>query len=346
MTTNMNVSTWGYSVKTEAERLIHCAHQIIVGFYKTNNFIVLPYNPNVLNTHIVTFPDLSYTKIGRFWEQSKQVDVNTLPIQVDPKLTNRVIEMMESSNLPKCQFEKIKKLWKKAEKEIINEIYKVIPSKKSAIKKIIIYPTSFGTSTSFNWIDKNGEIIIYLRDDQGIHAITEAIITSLARKDVYEKLEGIWQESEIITDYLITETSIAKVLQKYDGANTYIPTLKGIRVKEQVKLMQESNEFYKKLGIPSFEKPFGYNGLVPEFFGKPVANLTETEKKVLLNLIINSNTVTKIDDIGSTIFKSEDNFSLYAIAKTIQRLRDKLEDNGISGSYIQTLRGKGYMLKN
>ena len=66
----------------------------------------------------------------------------------------------------------------------------------------------------------------------------------------------------------------------------------------------------------------------------------------MLSLIRNSNTVTEIDDIGSVIFKSEDNFSLYAISKTIQRLRDKLEANGISGSYIQTLRGKGYLLKN
>ena len=135
-------------------------------------------------------------------------------------------------------------------------------------------------------------------------------------------------------------------LQKYESNKNYIPTLKGIRIKEQARLIQESEEFYKKLGIPSFEKPFGYNGLIPELFGKPIENLTNTEKKVLLNLTKNSNTVTQVDDLGNIIFDTEENFSLYAIAKTIQRLRDKLEENGISGSYIQTLRGKGYVLKN
>ena len=140
---------------------------------------------------------------------------------------------------------------------------------------------------------------------------------------------------------MVTQTSIAKVLQKHENPKLYIPTLKGVRIKQQGKLLQESVDFYKELGIPSFEKPFGYNGLIPELFGKPVQNLTETERKILLSLIRNSNTVTEIDDIGSVIFKSEDNFSLYAISKTIQRLRDKLEANGISGSYIQTLRGKG-----
>ena len=187
---------------------------------------------------------------------------------------------------------------------------------------------------------------MYLRQDQGIHAIAEAIITSLTRVDIYEKLEGLWQESEIITDFLVTESSIAKVLQKFEKAEKYIPTLKGVRIKEQAKLLAESDEFYVKLGIPSFTKPFGYNGLIPELFGKPVANLTETEKKVLLSLIRKSNTVTEIDELGEVMFKSDDNFSLYAISKTIQRLRDKLEENGISGSYIQTLRGKGYLLKN
>lgn len=346
MKTVMNVSTWESSEKTEAERLVLTAHQISIGFYKNNNFIVLPYNPSIDKAHIVTFPDLKYTKIARFWEQSKKVDINNRLIADNQYLVSSVLSIIQEAKLKKINFESIKKLWTKVQNQVLSEIYKVLPSKKNVIKKIIIFPTAFGTNCSFSWIDQKGLILIYLREDQGIHAITEAIITSLTRVDVYKKLEGLWQESEIITDFLITETSIAKVLQKYEKAEMYIPTLKGVRIKEQAKLLAESDEFYKKLGIPSFEKPFSYNGLVPELFGKPVENLTETEKKVLLSLIRNSNVVTEVDDIGGVMFKSEDDFSLYAISKTIQRLRDKLEANGISGSYIQTLRGKGYVLKN
>src|SRR3989344_7628589 len=148
MKTVMNVSTWEYSTKTEGLRLIHCAHQIIVGFYKTNNFIVLPHNPNILNTHVVTFPDLPYTKITRFWEQVKKVDVAVLPIKTDPKLVDEVVKMLESSYLPITKFTNLKKLWQKAEKDVLKEIYKIIPNKKDIIKKITIYPTSFGTSSS------------------------------------------------------------------------------------------------------------------------------------------------------------------------------------------------------
>ncbi|MBP9759580.1 hypothetical protein KBD45_07855 [Candidatus Dojkabacteria bacterium] len=316
------ITTWEYSIESEANRLIQCAYQIIIGFYKTNNFIVLPYNPNINSVNIVTFPNLPFNKIPRFWEQAKKSNVKNLPVKIDRNLLKTTSNLLQKELTKKPNFEKVKKLWSEAEKNIIEEIYKVIPSKKDKIKKITIYPTLFGTSCSFNWIDKNGEIILYLREDQGVHTITEAIITSLTRVDIYEKLEGLWQESEIITDFLVTESSIAKVLQKFEKAEKYIPTLKGVRIKEQAKLLAESDEFYVKLGIPSFTKPFGYNGLIPELFGKPVANLTETEKKVLLSLIRKSNTVTEIDELGEVMFKSDDNFSLYAISKTIQRLRN------------------------
>ena len=339
-------TVWEYSIETEANRLIQCAHQIVVGFYKTNNFIVLPYNSTVNNVNTVTFPNLSFNKISRFWEQSKKADIKDLPLKINPKLLDATVSFLNTELTIKPNFESTKELWKKAEKIILEEIYKVIPSKKNKITKIAIYPTLFGTSCSFNWINKEGEIILYLRDDQGIHTITEAIITSLTRNDIYEKLEGLWQESEIITDYLITETSIADVLKKFEDPKLYNPTLKSVRIKEQSKLITESDKFYKKLGIPTFNKPFGYNGLVPELFKKPIENLTDTERKVLLCLIKKSNTVIGIDEMGEIMFKSEDSFSLYAISKVIQRLRDKLEVNGVSGSYIQTLRGKGYLLKN
>lgn len=338
-------SVWKYSIESESNRLIHCAHQIVVGFYKTNNFIVLPINPSVNNTHIVSFPNYPYTKIPRFWEKVKKVDVNDLPVIIDKDLLSAVSKTIESK-IKVPEFEKTKSLWSKAEKNIISEIYKILPSKKGQIKKIEIYPTSFGTNCSFNWISKKGKIIIFLREDQGIYAITEAIITSLTRNDIYMRLEGLWQESEIITDFLVTETSIAKVLQKYERHENYVPTLKGTRIKEQAKLFQESNEYCQKIGIPNFKNPFGYDGMIPKIFNRPTENLTNTEKAVLLTLIKKQNTVIDIEEIGNIMFESEDNFSLYAISKMIQRLRDKLEVNGISGSYIQTLRGRGYLLKN
>lgn len=339
-------TVWEYSSKNEAERLILTAHQIAVGFYKTNNFIVLPYTPNNNSAQVVSFPFLPYTEIPRFWEQAKKVNVNDLLIADNQKLVELVLNYIQKTNLKKPSFEATKKLWVKVESKVLSEIYKVLPSKKGSVKKITILPTVFGTSCSFSWINVKGELVIYLREDQGIHAITEAVVTSLTRKDVYEKLEGLWNESEIITDFLVTQTTIAEVLQKYEVVQTYLPTLKGVRFKQNAKLQQESDEYYKKLGIPSFTKPFGLNGHIPEINKNPVENLSLKERLILKRLIEKSNSVVTFDELADELFNNENDFSLYAIAKTMQRLRDKLEASGISGSYIQTLRGKGYLLKN
>lgn len=338
----MKVKTeWVYSTETETKRLLHCARQIAVGFYRINNFIVLPYSPKVKNQLIVTFPDLQYTRIPRFWEKVKHLDVDDLPLTIEPRIVKWIKTLLEADKLPKPDYLKTQKLWAKAQNEIISEIYRIMPEKAGKIKKITFYPTSFGTGSSFNFFNKKGEVIIYLRQDKSIATITEAIITSITREEIYKDLGGVWSESEIITDWLVTKSSIAKVLQKYASLDAYMPTIKGTRVKETAKLIAESDEFYKKLGVPSIEKVFGLNGRTPEINKKPVENLSIKEKETLRLLIENRGGVVAFDDIGD-----EENFSLYAISKTIERLRTKLEANGVSGSYIQTLRGKGYLLKN
>lgn len=338
-------TVWEYSLETEALRLIHCARQMAVGFYRVNNFIVLPYTPKVNNDLTVTFPDLRYNEIPAFWEKVRKIDISIIPIPADPKLVSAVKEILKNQ-LAEIDFRDIKNLWTKTEKEIVAQIYKIIPSKKGAIKKLTIYPTSFGTSSSFNFITKKGEIALYIRSDSGIHTITEALVTSLTRAEIYKDLGGVWQESEIITDWLITKSSLANKLKKYERQERYIPTLKGTRLKQQAKLLVESEIFYKKLGLPTTKNVFGLNGKTPEIYKRPIENLSVKEKTILRLLILKMDNTVTVDEIGENIFQTTDNFSLYAISKTIERLRRKLELNGISGSYIQTLRGKGYVLKN
>ena len=268
-----------------------------------------------------------------------------MPVKAPQDLKNQLEKLLIDASLPKLDFSKTQKTWKLAQKEVLEEIYKIIPPKKNKIKKIIIYPTAFGTSTSFNLINKKGQIILYLRQDQGVATIIEAILSSLTRTDVYDNLDGMWQESEIIVDWLITQSSLAKVIEKYDKT-LFLPTMKGVRVKQQAKLLEESDNFYRKLGIPVNQKVFGLNGLTPEVNKKPLENLSPTEKIILRLLIQKAGGVVTFDEFGNELFKDENDFSLYAISKNIERIRNKLEANGISGSYIQTLRGKGYVLKN
>lgn len=342
----MKVKTiWEYSEQTEALRLLHAAHQISVGFYKINNFIVLPFVPKTKGLNFVTFPDLAYNTIPRFWEKVKYLNIVDLPVKADSELVKSVMDLLRSARLPNPQFSTLKNIWGEIQDKIVETIYKIMPSKSGCIKKIIIYPTAFGTGASFNWINKKGEVIMYIRQDKSIASIVEAIVTSITRQDIYKKLEGMWQESEIISDWLVTESALSPIIKRYNSEG-FVPTMKGVRIKQQAKLLSKSDEFYKKLGFPSTESIFGLNGLTPEVNKKPVENLSTTEKVILKLLIQKAGGIVSFDDLGNEIFKNDQNFSLYAITKSIERLRNKLEANGVSGSYIQTLRGKGYLLKN
>jgi biotin operon repressor len=336
---------WECNIETEALRLLHAAHQISVGFYKVNNFIVLPFKPSQKGLNFVSFPDLEYSKIPRFWERVRYLNIVDLPLKADEKLLQSTVNLLSQAAFPLPEYKNLKNSWSKGQDKILESLFKIIPNKKELLKKITIYPTAFGTSSSFNWINKEGEVYMYIRHDQDIVTIAEALITSLTRKDIYDKLGGMWQESEIITDWLLTQSSLNTALSKFT-TGVFLPTIKGVRIKQHAKLLKSSDEFYAKLGFPSNVKIFGLNGLTPEINKKPLENLSPTEKKLLRLLILKGGNIASFDELGSEIFASEQNFSLYAISKNIERLRNKLEANGVSGSYIQTLRGKGYLLKN
>src|SRR3990167_3564306 len=181
-------TVWEWSVKTEVKRLIHTAHNIADGFFRVNNFFVVPYRSGSLrNLHILTvpFPELPYKTILRFWERVKRVDIKNFPLEFDKDLVKAVNGLLKTSDLRRSDLRGVKQTWEKAAAAILDEIYKLMPEKKGAISKIIIHPTSFGTTCSFNIADSfPAAAEMYLRQDQDIYAITEAILSAVTRDEV------------------------------------------------------------------------------------------------------------------------------------------------------------------
>ena len=89
---------WEYSLEIEAKRVLHCAHQMVVGFYRINNFYVLPLNSNNYSSNVVLFPDLPCTKIPRFWEKTKRIDITNLPIKTDKRVVEEVKSFLKENN--------------------------------------------------------------------------------------------------------------------------------------------------------------------------------------------------------------------------------------------------------
>lgn len=340
---------WDYSLETEAKRVLHSAHQIAVGFYELNNFLVLPFGSKTKETketNVIFLPDLPYLSINNFWDRVKTINISHFPINAPAELLEEVSELLKSANLPKPDYDNAEALWRKNEKEIIESIYNVMSDSAGKIKKITVYPTVLGTGVSFNLPSSfPAEVFIYLREDQGLSALTEAILTSLTRRDVYMKLEGLWQESELLVDWLVHFSAVSDTLRKVGVKEDYMGTIKAVRVKQQSGLQRASEDFLKRLGISGERKGFeAKNGdiLVDK---KALRNLTPREYQILGSLVRNQGGVVSLEDLGDMLFKDDESYSLYAISKTIQRIREKLEENGVSGSYIQALRGRGYILK-
>jgi hypothetical protein len=343
----MAKTTWDYSLNTEARRIIHCSHQMATGFYRVNNFFVLPFGHKLNNSSTVPFPDLPYNTIPRFWEKAKKVNIYSLPIKANEKFVNQVKDLLKEANISTPKYQKTKSSWEKAEAKVLKDIKKVIPSEEAKIGKIIIYPTILGTSTSLDYPKgKPSKITLYLRQDGDVYTITEALLTSITRYNVLNKLDGLWSESELLVDWLLTESSFAKVLKKYQPNSVFIPTIKNTRAKQSAKILKESDKFYKKLGLPTDNKVFNVKNGNILLYGRNITHLTQREQNILKLFVEQSNEIVTFDELADILFTNEDDYSPWAITKTVERLRNKLEENGISGSHIQTLRGQGYLLKN
>lgn len=332
-------TTWEFSPQTEAQRLIHSAHQIVIGFYKANGFLVLP--PSFpQDSQTISFPDLPYTTIPRFWDRCKKINIGTkLPLSIPDELINPVVALLEKNPFPKPDFSVIQNTWSADEKAVLNIISDLSPSQKNWIKNIHIYPTAYGSITSFNCLEKPGDVHIWLRADASVSNIVEGLLSCLIYMNVVKKLDFTWSESEAVTDWLLAYSPLAPLLKRLDPNYEKVFTLKSTRNKQRATLMHQSQEYLKHISAPLVDISYIKNA--------DISNFSSREKQLFELLVNHSPRLVTIDEIADTLYtKNPDEFSLYAISKSIQRLRDKLEQNGISGSFIQTKRGEGYLLAN
>jgi DNA-binding response OmpR family regulator len=74
--------------------------------------------------------------------------------------------------------------------------------------------------------------------------------------------------------------------------------------------------------------------------------LTKNERVIFDLLNQRKNQVVSHEEIAETIWqeKTNEKYSLYAISKTIQRLRKRFRNSGVKTNLIHSQRGHGYIL--
>src|SRR3989338_3502066 len=337
---------WNWSVETEAQRIIHCAKQIQTGFYQSQGFLVMPGQYLKINRDIVVFPELKTESIPRFWSKVGQANINDLPVSKDKELIDGIVGCLKDFKLNEPKMEKLKALWNKGQDQIIRQIETVL-GRGALIKKLIIFPSNFGTSVSFNVPESfPAEIKVFLRFDQDLYSLVEGIVSSLLQNQLVLNYDASWKERELLVDWLVRDSSIGRLLKKLQPVSKIPTTTEVIQKKQYSRLKKTSDEFLKKLKVPG---EFKHNLAAKKFSvylgGNKLGDLTWKERRILMLLIQSRGEVVEQSKIAEIIFRDEQHFSLYALAKFFQRLREKLEENGIPGNIIETVRRRRYLLK-
>jgi hypothetical protein len=332
-------TTWNYTKQTEVERLLGITSDTYKRFFLLNNFLVLPYLLSK-DTQSVYLPKLGIL----FSKKEKLLIANlktedspplTIPVQLFDKVSSQYIfepKLSEVNNL--------KNDWEDIEKRFWTTVEILFPQIYGSNISVEIRPTSFGTCSSFNLVrmTKNIHIIIYIRLDMPISNIAEAILSSLLRPELFDMCFD-WGQTEAVVDFLLTKTLFKKIFPRYS------PTITSISDKQKGKLLKESLDYQASIGVETghlFEIKEGKTYVQ----NKPFTKFTQTEQKVFSLLIKKKNYPCNFDEISQVIWGEYciDKYSPWAIAKTIQRIRFKMSELGISPNVIRAYRKEGYLL--
>lgn len=348
-TQKMKIKTeWKYSDSIEANRIIYTANNITNGFYRLNNFNIVLYQPNQLKkASDIIIPKLTVMHQPHFWKNVVNVNqIKATHSELEQSLVKQVEEEILLLNLTAPKFEDTKLAWEQHSEELLTAIDMIIPGVKEKTNQINIYPTRFGSSMSCDVMsgkETEYNFEIALREDSFIHEIVEGILTALLYKPTSARYNALWQEVELLVDWLVDKSRIGEVLNKHYPDYTYKPTIDTYK-QNRFNLEKDKTEvILKDLGIKTVSQKFHLQNDQIYFETKRVRYLSRSESKLLLHMLTHPNTVVSYEEINKALGQKE--FSLYAISKAIQRLRDKLTRNGISSSFIQTVRGQGYFFK-
>ncbi len=338
-------TNWEYSLDLEALRVIEIAYGMENGFFRSKNFPILPHGTDYHDKKIIIFPALPYGQVNRFWQRVRSIDFDRTPVTADQSLVKEVKRLLQKNNLKPPRFEATKSVWEKNQTTILKSTEKIIPNIRKMIRNLIIYPTVFGSNVSF-FIPKKfpSDIRIYLREDADVYGLMEGLLSAVTRHKLMTQLDASWEESELLVDWLINYSTLNQELRRCQLRTNFSPTMKVTRFQQRGQLLKASEAFYRKLGLKTDQPLFSIDKDRVLYDGRPITNLTAREQKILMRLIVLRGRILTYDEFASLVFTSEDDFSLFVLAKIIQSLREKLEKNQIPSRLLQSIRKSGYCL--
>ena len=332
--------TFTHSPELEGRRLLFVAGSLARGWYQKHDFLVLPtLEPHAPSSQII-FPDLPYSSIPNFWSSVSKLKLIT-PQPAPTHLlaaTQSLLSPKYAPALYQSHLSKLEYIYSKIKNSFWNNFFTLYPKYSSRVKEINIISTCYGPVSSFNLVGVDQSLItIYLRQDASVDKLLWSILASILRPKMQDELKYSWDEVEAVIDHLLSETSLSS------GLPHPHPTLKNLRSDQLAKYRLTSTQYLEKLGINTVLKLKNDNGQY-SYGDTTITNLTKKEEMLLDLLFAKQGLTVSYEEIASVLWPNNDDWSLYALAKEIQRLRDKIKNSGINTRLVHAHRKRGYSL--
>ena len=306
-------------------------------FLSGKNFVVLPSLIEGNPASVLLLP-LTYQEYPHFWQEVRKIKLN-FPIKAPHPLFNFISSQLEEERINNHQpLHQLEKQWREVEKKFWSAVKVLMPRISQAITGLEVRVTDYGSISSYQFVD-NWEKqlrIFYLRQDATIGHLAEAILTSFFYT-LENKLRMSRETQEMMVDYFLTQTTLAKVFKNYR------PTLNSLK-KVTLKLKRQSDVYLVSLGLEIGQSLRLKNKRI--YLGEKNidARFTKSEHRILSHFLTHQNTVIDWFSLGDILWQDDNKFSLWALHKQVQRLSYKLRQLNTK-QILKPIRGRGYILE-
>lgn len=312
-------------------RLLFLATQFKEGFYQDRGFLLdidnsieqksisVHLEPKVADFYKnnIDWEKVNYDKLEDIWG-------------TDPdKLLGKDTATLFKNNI--IQNEDIIKKWSRYQDRVLDLMKHFDCTQRKYTISIIF--TNLGTLSSFHPVKYYDQLFIYIREDAGFEALVYGIVNLLIQSNVRY---GDYEQRQKVCRFIYDMPLFREML-----GETYLSNERIAKLKVSSRDIKKSRENYMYIGFPVNDSLLIMNGRIYIDRDKPFSDLTISENKLLFHFINHKHELVTYDDLSELLW-SDDFYSLQAITKQMQRLREKL-DEVFNRKLIKTVRGKGYI---
>lgn len=301
--------------KAELERYLAVLKGVKKGTYRDFGLYVLPYLPAMFRNRVALLPQTSLVDKE---DVDRTADIGDKDKEKIIKSINKARSFIKHTR--GFEYHKFELLCQKLQPKILAQFPKYQKL------DITVSPTAFGAVGHFSF--KKGEILLRPRFDRKYNEIFKLFISSLANYYLFNSQncgpDGNWTQRQAQLEEIYDQITKGEKVVRASSLSQIL------QFQHCGKYAQESINFLKGINKPK----------------KPFKDKSTNTNCLAGYLEQRSNQIVGYDEISDFLWKdnSYDKFSLYAIAKQMERVRVQIIKKGnLLYNPIHSQRGKGYL---